>query len=124
MEFFAEKNGIGLVVRLWDPKKRNEASIDWTRVLGDEGVVSIENPDFDVPRLDRETLSDTARRVSDAWRADQAVCVHCGAGIGRTGAFAILLLAELVRAAGSVPEKSIQRRFLKDFLDKMGFAEC
>ena len=75
-------------------------------------------PDYGVPR-DWEAYAAFVGRIAGLLRAGETVLVHCGAGIGRTGTFAICLLLalgasllearEAVRAAGSEPEGEAQK---------------
>ena len=74
-------------------------------------------PDFGVPD-DRKGLRSLAVKVADGLRAGESILVHCGAGIGRTGMFAICVLMssgmrkakaqEVIKAAGSCPERACQ----------------
>jgi protein-tyrosine phosphatase len=67
-----------------------------------------------------------ARETASALRQGENVLVHCGAGIGRTGTFAIAVLLALgmpegeaeqvVRAAGSYPETTAQRKTLRGII--------
>lgn len=78
-------------------------------------------PDWGVPR-DRQAFWALAMEVAARLRAGERVLVHCGAGIGRTGAFAISVLLALgeprpgaqqaVQAAGSHPETPAQQALL------------
>jgi len=78
-------------------------------------------PDYGVPS-DESAFLELASQVADSLKNGQSVLVHCGAGIGRTGTFAALVLMRLrvpleeslkrVKAAGSGPETSAQRAFL------------
>jgi protein-tyrosine phosphatase len=78
--------------------------------------------DFGVPDDDKafeESVLDTARHL----KAGRSVLVHCGAGIGRTGLYAIATVLALgipqrsaqdrVRSAGSGPERPEQQEALK-----------
>jgi len=78
-------------------------------------------PDYGVPS-DESGFLDLASQVADSLKNGLNVLVHCGAGIGRTGMFAALVLMRLripleeslkrVKAAGSGPETAAQRAFL------------
>jgi len=92
-----------------------EGKLPWV----DEGV---DVEDYGVPE-DREAFLKKARSVADSLRKGERVLVHCGAGIGRTGVFAICVLMALglpqgeadgrVRGACSGPEGEKQRQFLE-----------
>jgi len=78
-------------------------------------------PDFGVPS-DFAAYFAFVARAARRIRMGKSLLVHCGAGIGRTGTFAISLLlalgsslddaSRLVEAAGSHPETDAQRDFL------------
>lgn len=78
-------------------------------------------PDYGVPS-DESAFLDLASQVADSLKKGQNVLIHCGAGIGRTGMFAALVLMRLrvpieeslkrVKVAGSGPETSAQRALL------------
>jgi len=81
-------------------------------------------PDFGVPE-DREGFIHTVRQAANHIRSGKTVLVHCGAGIGRTGMFAVGLLLdlgislaealELVKKADAHPERTEQKEFIKWF---------
>jgi protein-tyrosine phosphatase len=72
---------------------------------------------------DDQAFWQLATRVMETLRQGDNVLVHCGAGIGRTGMFAIAVLMALrlvdeeaqrrVKAAGSEPERLAQRNALR-----------
>lgn len=78
--------------------------------------------DYGVPK-DGEEFFRLADHVAESLKQGHNILVHCGAGIGRTGTFATLVLMRLrlpleealkrVRAAGSAPETPEQRAFLE-----------
>ncbi len=75
-------------------------------------------PDYGVPR-EQEKFAVFVTRVAELLRSGRTILIHCGAGIGRTGTFAICLLLALglnhqeaetnIRNAGSHPETNAQR---------------
>lgn len=79
--------------------------------------------DYSVPE-DREAFIAFVAEVADLLQAGRTVLVHCGAGIGRTGTFAICLLMKLgmdrtaaeqaVTQAGSHPETDAQRALIEE----------
>jgi protein-tyrosine phosphatase len=79
-------------------------------------------PDFGIPG-DPDAFRATAQSIAQSLRDGENVLVHCAAGIGRTGTFAVAVLCQLgvplrdaqvrVRAAGSSAESDVQRRFLE-----------
>ncbi len=82
--------------------------------------------DFEGP-TDLERFWLLATETADALRRGENVLIHCGAGIGRTGTFAIAVLVALgmpaenaehvVRAAGSGLEVASQREALQTIID-------
>lgn len=87
-------------------------------------IVPVE--DFDVPS-DWEKFTRVARSAAQSLLAGEGILVHCGAGIGRTGMFATLVLHHLgfelqealeqVDQAGSRPEMDGQTRFLRGLIE-------
>jgi protein-tyrosine phosphatase len=83
--------------------------------------VSLPVPDFGIPE-DPAAFRAAARAIAKSLRNGENVLVHCAAGIGRTGTFAVTVLCQLgvplpeaqqrVRTAGSQSESDTQRRFL------------
>lgn len=81
-------------------------------------------PDFGVPK-DKEAFWALADNVATQLQAAQRVLTHCGAGIGRTGMFAVCVLLALgmsvkeaqtlIRQAGSYPETDVQNALIKEF---------
>lgn len=79
-------------------------------------------PDYGVPE-NIEGLVDLARRVSEKLQAGRKIVLHCAAGYGRTGTFAVMVLMvagmpleialATVKSAGSSPETSEQRQLLQ-----------
>ncbi len=86
-------------------------------------------PDGGVP-ADREEFLKFVQGVADRLRAGEHVLVHCRAGIGRTGTFAICVLlalgwheeqaCSLVHAARSRPESEAQKALVKWFAGEVG----
>ena len=74
---------------------------------------------------DDEAFRKLATVVADSLRAGESILVHCGAGIGRTGMFAMATLIALgvqveearraVKVAGSGPERPAQEEALRRF---------
>jgi len=80
--------------------------------------------DYQGPDDDR-AFSELSGQVADLLRRGEGILIHCGAGVGRTGMFAIAALMGLglsadearrqVRAAGSGPERPAQEEALRRF---------
>ncbi len=89
-------------------------------------IWSLPIPDFGAPPDD--AFARMTRRAATALREGDSLLVHCGAGIGRTGTFAIGVLLALgvdfgtatilVRKAGSGPEQTCQVDALKRLKDR------
>lgn len=85
--------------------------------------------DFGTPRDGPDAFVAAARAVATALREGGRILVHCAAGVGRTGVFAVAVLLALgesmtralerVHAAGSHPESDDQREFLAAIADAL-----
>ncbi len=126
MREIADEAGLGLLIQLYDPSRPEEVGADWTKVANELNfeVKRIETPDFGVPKVTPDELADLARHAKEAFDADETVGIHCGAGIGRTGTMALLLVAEMIRQAGSCSETDEQFQFVTMFLKDNWQGRC
>ena len=126
MREIADKAGLGLLIQLYDPARPEEVATDWTKVANEFNfeVKRIETPDFGVPKIDPSGLAELARHAKEAFDADEAVGIHCGAGIGRTGTMALMLLAELIRQSGSCSETDEQLQSVTKYLKDSWTGNC
>ena len=79
-------------------------------------------PDFGVPP-DREQYAACVRRMAGVLHRGRNILIHCAAGIGRTGTFAVCLLIALgmdkqiaekaILHADSMPETDEQKAFIR-----------
>lgn len=121
-----EREGISQVISLAPMHEIESNSPDYARAIRSSSVPALVTivpvEDFDVPS-DREGFDRVARSAAQALRSGKSILVHCGAGIGRTGMFAALVLHHLgtdlqealdrLDEAGSRPERDGQTRFLR-----------
>jgi len=117
---------IGRVVRLTPLEELREKSPAYFAAIREGRLPWVDEGedvrDYGVPEH-REAFLEKARSVADSLRQGERVLVHCGAGVGRTGMFAICVLMALglsmgeaerrVREAGSEPETKGQREFVE-----------
>lgn len=85
-------------------------------------------PDFGIPG-DFEDFRRHVREIADQLRNGRTILIHCGAGIGRTGTFAICVLLELglslaaareeVRLAEAGPERDPQLNLIRQYAAQM-----
>jgi protein-tyrosine phosphatase len=69
-------------------------------------------------------LAALAKHAREAFEADEAVGIHCGAGIGRTGTMALMLMAELIRQSGSCSETDEQLALVTEYLNRSWHGRC
>ncbi len=126
MREIAEKAGLGLLIQLFDPARQEEVETDWAEVAKEFNfeVKRIETPDFGVPRVEPGGIAALAKHAKEAFEADEAVGIHCGAGVGRTGTMALLLMAELIRQSGSCSETDEQLASVEGYLRKSWLGNC
>ncbi len=99
---------------------------DWLARHGETDVEVIRLPidDFSVPvPFQVPVFWNQAARVATKVESGERVFVHCGAGFGRTGMFAVAVLMKLgyeydeaiaeIKAVGSYPETPEQREFVR-----------
>jgi hypothetical protein len=118
-------DAVRLIVCLAPASEIREKSPPYSRAI-DSGAVPcqllrFEIPDYGVPN-DRVGFWNVAREVARRLRAGDAVLIHCGAGIGRSGTLAASVLIalgetahraqEAVSEAGSGAERAAQRELI------------
>jgi protein-tyrosine phosphatase len=120
------KEGIQLIVCLAPTLEIRHKSPAYSRAIDSDAVpcqlLPFEIPDYGVPS-DRAAFWELARKLAGRLRAGEAVLIHCGAGIGRTGTLAASVLIalgqtpsraqEAVSAAGSGAERTAQRELIE-----------
>lgn len=94
----AERRGIDFIVCLTSNDEIKEKSPSYADAISNNLLTSkIESfpiTDYGVP-ADKDAFAKFVGRIADLLRSGNTVLAHCGAGIGRTGTFAICLLIEL-----------------------------
>lgn len=119
----AKQEDVKVLVRLTDLAEIQSKSPAYADALAKHEVpfevLAFEIPDYGVPD-DRGTYWAAARRAATRLQAGEVVLIHCGAGIGRTGMFAVSVLLALgepidsaedaVSRAGSGSQTDDQRK--------------
>ncbi|MBF0544036.1 MAG: tyrosine-protein phosphatase [Candidatus Riflebacteria bacterium] len=129
-DFFdeAKRLSIDVIVSLTSFDEINEKSPLYASAISDGTFVFKREcfgiPDFGVPS-DRKAFAEFVRKMANLLCTGKTIVVHCGAGIGRTGTFAICLLLSLgierreaekaVSDAGSHPETEEQESLTEWF---------
>ena len=108
---------------------RYRAALDRKQIPAE--VVQFPIRDFGVPD-DPQAFVSELKRVLSRWRSGESWVIHCGAGHGRTGIAAIVLLwlagldsekaQNIVERAGSGPDTEKQQEFLRALFDSFGEA--
>lgn len=104
---------------------KSPAYADWLSGQSDVDVTRIPIPDYGVPEgQDVARFWTAAKKVAALTQTGTKVFIHCGAGHGRTGMFAIAVLMQLgltyedayaqILSAGSEPEEPPQKAFLRE----------
>lgn len=103
---------------------KSPAYAQWLSGQSEVDVTRIPIPDYGVPEgQDVARFWTAAKEMAALTGTGAKVFIHCGAGHGRTGVFAIAVLIQLgltyedayaqILSAGSEPEETRQRAFLK-----------
>lgn len=120
-------HGIARIVSLTPLAEIEEKAPAYAAALAgktDVAVTRLPIPDFGIPE-DEASLFTLADETAQALSRGERVFVHCAAGIGRTGTFAICILRALgldaaaaitlVADAGSGPETEAQKALIARF---------
>lgn len=126
------KEKISAVISLTGLEEINNISPSYAGALATEGIgcqwIELAVPDFGLPD-DTELYKNQVLASAAALKKGEKQLVHCRAGIGRTGTFAVCLLGALgmnydearrtVQASGSDPETLGQASFTRHFFENM-----
>ena len=126
----AERCNIDVIVCLAPDDEINTKSPSYADAIS-SGALGYEREcfpilDYEVPQ-DREKYAAFVTRIAELLHSGHTILIHCGAGIGRTGTFAICLLLALgvnrmdagkvIHNADSRPETNEQRELI-DWCEK------
>jgi len=130
----ARKAGIGRIVSLTPDDEIAKESPAYARAIAADTLpcrrAAFPIPDYRIPD-DRQGYAGFVERIAKLLRRGERILVHCGAGVGRTGMFAVCLLValgidaaearEAVGSAGSHPEADGQEDLIawyKGFVER------
>ena len=132
----AKEKRIGTIVCLTSEEEIKEKSPAYVKAIEDDTLPcpreAFPIPDYEVPQ-NLEDYAAFVEKIAGLLRSGDAILVHCGAGIGRTGTFAICLLLSLgvnaveaeeaIKTAGSKPETNEQDDLVSWCIENLGRIE-
>jgi len=132
----AKEKRIGTIVCLTSEEEIKKKSPAYAKAIEDDTLPcpreAFPIPDYGVPQ-NRGDYAAFVEKIAGLLRSDGTILVHCGAGIGRTGTFAICLLlslgvndveaTEIIKSAESKPETREQDDLISWHIEYLGKIE-